>query len=586
MAGEDLFIENGTLFDGEGGPGRPVDLLVRDGKVAGLFERGQRGTVAPEARVIEAAGCWVTPGFIDNHTHYDAELEVHPALSESVRHGVTTVLIGSCGLSMAVGKTDDLADMFCRVEGIPRHIVKPLFERVKTWETPAEYLQHLRALPLGPNVTAMLGHSTIRAHVMGLGRSLSHRERPTEAEHRRMAALLEEALDEGYLGLSINTLPWDKMDGDAYRSRPTPSVFARWSEYRRLARVLRYRRRILQGVPNISTKLNLLLFFGVSLGVLRPGLKTAMISMVDAKATRAAFRLAGALTVLANRLLGADVRFQSLPNVFDLWVDGMDVPVFEEFGAGTEALHLRGWPERQALLRDPEYRRRFRRDWGSRLYGRAYHRDLYEARIVGCPDPALVGKTFGEVAEARGQEPVDCLLDLLAAHGDALRWYTVLGNDRPKWLAWIVAHPAVQLGFSDAGAHLRNMAYYNFPLRMLRMVWDAERAGAPIMSVGRAVQRLTSEIADWLGIDAGHLAVGRRADLVVVDPAGLDARVDALEEAEMPGFEGLRRLVRRNDDAVRAVVVGGRLAASRGALVPEVGTEVGFGRVLTAGASP
>lgn len=582
MQSQSVFIEGGTLFDGEGGEGRAVDVLVRDGKVAGFFERGRRAEVAPEAQVIDATGCWVTPGFVDNHTHYDAELEVHPALSESVRHGVTTVLIGSCGLSMAVGQPSDLADMFCRVEGIPRAIVKPLFDRVKTWETPGEYLEHLRQLPLGPNVTAMLGHSTIRAHVMGLGRSLSHRERPTPEEDQRMAALLEDALDQGYLGLSINTLPWDKMDGDDFRSRPTPSVFARWSEYRRLAKVLRRRRRVLQGVPNISTKLNLLLFFGVSMGVLRPGLKTAMISMVDAKATRAAFRLAGALSVFFNRFLGANVRFQSLPNPFDLWVDGMDVPVFEEFGAGTEALHVREWRDRQALLRDPAYRRRFRRDWGNWIYGRAYHRDLYEARIVGCPEAELVGKTFGEVAEARGVDPVDCLLDLLAEHGDALRWYTVLGNDRPRWLEWIVQHPAAQIGFSDAGAHLRNMAYYNFPLRLLRLVREAELRGAPIMTVGRAVHRVTAEIADWLGIDAGHLAQGRRANLVVVDPAGLDARVDAVEEADMPGFPGLRRLVRRNDDAVRAVLVRGRVAFARGARDPALGVEAGFGSVLVA----
>ena len=554
------------------------------GKVAGLFPRGLGASVAPRARVIDAAGCWVTPGFVDNHTHYDAELEVHPALSESVRHGVTTVLIGSCGLSMAVGDPSDLADMFCRVEGIPRRIVRPLFERVKTWQTPGEYLEHLGALPLGPNVTAMLGHSTIRAHAMGLARSLSPRAVPTDEEGARMCALLEDALDQGYLGLSINTLPWDKMDGDEFRSRPTPSVFARWSEYRRLARILRYRRRVLQGVPNISTKLNLFLFFGVSLGVLRPGLKTAMISMVDAKASRSAFRLAGALTVLANRLLGANVRFQSLPNVFDLWVDGMDVPVFEEFGAGTEALHVREWRDRQALLRDPAYRRRFRRDWGNRIYGRAYHRDLFEARIMACPDPAVVGRTFGEVAQARERDPVDCLLDLLAEHGDQLRWYTVLGNDRARWLEWIVQHPAVQIGFSDAGAHLRNMAYYNFPLRLLRMVKDAEARGAPIMSVGRAVHRLTAEIADWLGIDAGHLAVGRRADLVVVDPAGLDARLDAMQEADVPGFDGLRRLARRDDDAVRAVVIGGRAAFVAGRPDPALGVEAGYGRVLTAGA--
>lgn len=579
MSGRTL-IRSGLVFDGTGADGVRADVLLEGGRIAALLPPGM-----PEIRaehVVDAEGCWVTPGFVDNHTHYDAELELHPALSESVRHGVTSVLIGSCGLSMAVGSPTDLADMFCRVEGIPRDVVLPLFQRVKTWSTPGEYVEHLRGLPLGPNVTVMLGHSTIRAEAMGIGRSLSHAVRPTAEELRKMTDRLEEALDAGFLGLSINTLPWDKMDGDAHRSLPTPSVFAKWSEYRAFTKILRHRRRVFQGVPNVSTKVNLLLFVLESAGVLRPGLKTAMISLVDAKAARGAFRLAGLISNLANRFLGANVRFQSLPNPFDLWVDGMEVPVFEEFGAGTEALHVRDPRERAQLLRDPAYRRRFRRDWGNRLYGRAYHRDLDEARIMSCPDRRLEGKTFGEVARERNQDAIDCLLDLLAEHGDALRWYTVLGNDRIEWLRWIVKHPAAQIGFSDAGAHLRNMAYYNFPLRLLRLVRDAEAEGQAVMSVGQAVHRVTKEIADWLGIDAGHLAVGKRADVVVIDPQQLDARLDEIHEAAMPGFDGLKRLVRRNDAAVRAVFVNGRLAARQGILPEAVGRDRGFGTVLPA----
>ena len=101
-----------------------------------------------------------------------SEVELAPGLDESVRHGVTTVVLGSCGRSMAIGDPVDLADMFCRVEGIPRATVKPLLERVKCWEGPAEYFAHLSSLALGPNVAALLGHSAIRAAAMGLGRSL------------------------------------------------------------------------------------------------------------------------------------------------------------------------------------------------------------------------------------------------------------------------------------------------------------------------------------------------------------------------------------------------------------------------------
>src|SRR5690606_7063432 len=117
----------------------------------------------------------------------------------------------------------------------------------------------------------------------------------------------------------------------------------------------------------------------------------------------------------------------------------------------------------------------------------------------------------------RGQDPVELFLDLQATHGDALRWYTVVGNDRPRELEYVVSHPDVLIGFSDAGAHLRNMAYYDFPLHLLRLVRRAADEGRELMSPERAVHRLTGEIADFLGIDAGRLAVGARADVAVVD---------------------------------------------------------------------
>ena len=129
-------IRGGAVYDGLGNAPVERDVLIRDGRVAALLDRDQSASLDDHA-VIDARGCWVTPGFIDLHTHYDAELELAPALDESVRHGVTTVVIGSCGLSMAIGDPTDLADMFCRVEGIPRSTVKPLLDQIKDWDGPA-----------------------------------------------------------------------------------------------------------------------------------------------------------------------------------------------------------------------------------------------------------------------------------------------------------------------------------------------------------------------------------------------------------------------------------------------------------------
>lgn len=569
MTGYDVLIRRGLLFDGRGGQGVVCDVALKDGKVAAL----SRDPLDPKdaAEVVEAVGLWVTPGFIDMHSHYDAEVEIAPELSESTRHGVTTVLLGSCSLSMVLGNPSDLADMFCRVEGIPREVVLPLFETIKDWDSPKAYLEHLETKRPGPNVACLLGHSTLRAAAMGLGRSTDWKARPTEAEFRRMEGWIDEALDEGFVGMSISTLPWDKMDGEEFRSRPMPSVFATWREYARLSERLRARGAVLQAVPNISTKLNVPLFALLSAGLWRKRLKTTLIAMMDVRADRLAFRLAGGMARLFNRFFDADFKMQALPEAFDLWADGIDLVVFEEFEAGAAALHLADPERRAALLRDPAYRARFRRQWKRKWLPRAYHRDFNHSKILACPDAAVVGKSFAELGRERGVEPVDAFLDLVLEHGRALRWYTVLGNDRPQALKWIVSHPDILIGFSDAGAHLRNMAHYNFPMRLLKTVRDAERAGRPFMTVGRAVQRLSSEIADWLGLDAGVLAPGRAADVVVIDPRGLDACVEEIHEAPMPGFPGLDRLVRRNDAAVRAVYVNGK-PAGRG------------GRVLRAGA--
>ncbi|MEC9071177.1 MAG: N-acyl-D-glutamate amidohydrolase [Myxococcota bacterium] len=574
----DVVIANGEVFDGTGGPRRRLHVGIRDGRVEALSEtplNGGRDT-------IDASGCWVTPGFIDLHTHYDAELEAAPALFESVRHGVTTVFLGSCSLGAALGTPEDIADIFCRVEGVPRDIMLPLLEERKDWETLEEYLEHLDGLPLGPNVCSFVPHSNVRMSVMGFERSVQPNVRANAEELRRMERLVEDGLDVGYIGMSIQTLPWDKLDGERLPSRPLPSYFAPWSEYRRLTRILRRRERVFQGVPNITTKVNLLLFLLESAGVFRKPLRTTVISLMDIIADRNIHWLVPLVTGFFNKLLRADFRMQALPNLFDVWADGMQLVIFEEFGAGTEAIDIADLGKRADLLRDPDYRRRFRKQWDSLLAPKVYHRDFRHSEVLECPDASLVGRSFAELAVEQQRHPVEVFLDLAADHGDKLRWYSVMANDRRPQLERIVASDDVLIGFSDAGAHLRNMAYYNYPLRMLKLVRDAELRGEPFMTVERAVHRLTGEVGEWFRLDAGVVAEGRRADIVVVDPLGLDERLDEAHEAEMEGFGGLRRVVRRNPDAVRAVLVNGRVAAEGDEPHPGLGQVQGFGQVLRA----
>ncbi|MCA2320524.1 amidohydrolase family protein [Mycobacterium intracellulare] len=581
----DVIIRDGLWFDGTGAAPLTRTLGIRDGVVVAVSAEALDETGCPE--VIEAAGKWVLPGFLDVHTHYDAEVLLDPGLRESVRHGVTTVLLGNCSLSTVYADSEDAADLFSRVEAVPREYVFGALSSGRTWSTAAEYVKAIDALPLGPNVGSLLGHSDLRTAVLGLERATDPTVRPTDDELKKMAALLDEALDAGLLGMSGMDAAIDKLDGERFRSRALPSTFATWRELRKLIKVLRKRGRILQSAPNLQNPILSLMFFLTSSRIFGrgKGVRMSMLVSADAKSMPLAVHTFGLGTRVLNTLLRSSVRFQHLPVPFELYSDGIDLPVFEEFGAGTAALHLRDQLQRNELLADEAYRRRFRREFDRVKLGPSlWHRDFHDAVIVECPDASLIGKSFGAIADERGLHPLDAFLDVLVENGERnVRWTTIVANHRPKQLDKLAADPSIHMGFSDAGAHLRNMAFYNFALRMLKRTQDAHRAGAPFLSIQQAVHRLTGELAEWFGIDAGTLRVGDRADFVVIDPAGLDESVDRYHEEAVPFYGGLRRMVNRNDHAVVATGVGGVVVFGGGRFRDGYGQTVTSGRYLRAG---
>lgn len=581
----DVIVRNGLWFDGTGAKPLVRTLGVRDGVVSAVSTEPLDETDCPD--VIDAAGKWVLPGFIDVHTHYDAEVLLDPGLRESVRHGVTTILLGNCSLSAVYADNEDAADLFSRVEAVPREFVLGALNAKKTWSTAAEYVRALDDLPLGPNVSSFVGHSDLRTSVLGLDRATDDTVRPTSRELESMAAKLAESLDAGLLGMSGMDSAIDKLDGDRYRSRGLPSTFATWRERRKLIAVLRTRGRMLQSAPNVAKPWTAFLFFLSSSRLLgrRRGVRMSLLVSADSKAAPGAVSIFGRGTRLLNAVLGSSVRFQHLPVPFELYSDGIDLPVFEEFGAGTAALHLRDQLERNELLADTEYRREFRREFDRRKLGPTlWHRDFHDAVIVACPDETLVGKSFGQIADERGLHPLDAFLDVLVDNGERnVRWTTTVANHRRRQLDKLASEPTIHMGFSDAGAHLRNMAFYNYALRLLKRALDAERAGRPFLTIERAVYRLTAEVADWFGLNAGTLRKGDSADFVVVDPAGLDAAVDGYHEAEVPFYGGLSRMVNRNDAAVVATAVNGHVVYRNGEFREGYGKITRTGRFIKAG---
>jgi N-acyl-D-aspartate/D-glutamate deacylase len=552
----DTIIRNGRWFDGTGAASAVRNVGIRDGHVVAITVDDLDETDCPQ--VIDATDDWVLPGMLDIHTHYDIEVLNGPALAESLRHGVTTVMLGSCSLSTIHVDGTEAGDLFGRVEAIPREHVIAAVEGHKTWRTCDEYVEALERLPLGPNLAAFIGHSDMRTAVMGLDRATRKRERPSRREQAEMERMLAEALKAGFVGMSSMQLLFDKLDGELCRSRTLPSTYAKPRELRRLKSLLRKAGRVLQSGPDIENPLNLGSQLAQSLGVFRNPLKTSLLSAADVKSNPYAITMMGPVARLINRL-GGNFRWQHLPVPFEVYADGIDLVIFEEFGAGAAALHLRDVVERNEMMRDEEYRRRFRKEYESKFGVRVWHRDFFDADIVDCPDASVIGKSFGQVGIDRGGvHPVDAFLDLVLEHGKALRWRTTISNHRPEVLRKLAGDPGVQMGFSDAGAHLRNMAFYNMGLRLLRHVRDADAAGTPFMTIEQAVHRLTGELADWYRLDAGHLRIGDRADVTIIDPARLDERLDAYAEDPVAQYDGLSRMVNRNRETVKAVLVGGR----------------------------
>lgn len=572
----DLIIANGRYFDGSGGPSQRRHVGVSGGRVVAVSQEPL--TPGPNTQVVDATGQWVMPGFVDIHTHYDAELLAAPGLSESVRHGVTTVMIGSCSLGTVYSSPQDSADMFSRVEALPHDIVLSLLEENQTWSTPAEYIAALENQALGPNVASLLGHSDIRAAVMGLGRSTDENVVPTESEFNQMEQMLSAALDAGFVGISEQRNPWDRLAGDRYRSRTLPSTYAKWKEYRRLHKIIRRRRKVVQSIPNLTQPLDIVPYL---LSSMRWGkgreLKVSFLTAADPKSNPYTSKVFHPLARLANVVGKGNFRWQHVPSPFKVYADGVDLVVFEEFGAGAAALHLKDHGERYALIGSAEYRKRFREDLENKWSPRVWNRRLDEVHIVDAPDPSVIGKTVAEVAATRTTDPIDTFLDLLIEHGQDLRWWSVISNDRPDVHDKLSSLPDIQIGFADSGAHLRNMAFYNFALYFL---YRAHSRG--FMTMERAVHRVTGELADWFDLDAGHIRVGDRADIVVVNPSGLTDAVTEHHESTVEEYGGLSRVVNRNPDAVSAVFIAGNCVVVDGAPTPTLG-ERRTGRFLRAG---
>ena len=548
-------IKNGIYYDGLGNPGVKKDVIIKDNLIDAVVDRAP---AIEGAKEIDASGKWVCPGFVDIHTHYDAELEVMPALEESVRHGVTTVIMGNCSLSAAIGKDKDIVDLFCRVENMPAKALSDwLIGNIK-WSNPRDYYEHLDTVPMGPNVASFIGHSNLRIEAMGVERSFTAKKASKE-EIARMQAVTEEAMQAGFLGLSVDMLPFHRWAG-VYNTQFTgvsvPSQQAARSEYYKLADVLRKYNRVLQITPNAVDRSSFVTIMNLSRGgFFKESIRTTIVAALDLKSNERIYKLLKLLGFLGNDVLGAKMRFQTLAEPFKNFGDGPITPLFEEFPSMIKAISGTG-EERKKMFKNPSFRKQFIHEWNEKSTT-VFPRALKEMWVIKSPDPSHINKNFEEIGRAAGKDPVEHFMDLLAEYDTEIRWWCDTSNHRESVRLELLNYKHCMPGFNDSGAHNVNMAFHDGSLQFIK---TAMRHPDQI-SVERAIYRSCKEPAEFLGIDAGDISVGKRADVVILDPTRIESEVNTHPvEDYHPAFHGSYRLVKRSGKVVQHVFINGHEA--------------------------
>jgi N-acyl-D-aspartate/D-glutamate deacylase len=559
----DLVIRGALVCDGSGREAVRGDVAVTGDRIEAVGRVAARGT-----REVDGAGLALAPGFIDLHTHYDCQLFWDPQASPSPWHGVTTVVMGNCGFTIAPCRPADretLMQLLLFVEGMPIETLRAGI--AWEWEDFAGYLAALERRGIGPNVAAFIGHSAIRLNVMG---KAAVERTATPAERAAMAALVREGMAAGALGWSTSLSP-THFFGDG---TPAPSRLADAEELLELAAALRDRER---GVIEVAPR--------TLIG--SPDDKLAEQAFF-AEMARASGKLVSWAPLLDNPFAPGSAQ-RIIAESLALQADGVAVapqvgcrPLEVRFDFAAPAFLLEQNPFwRPIMARSREERRRLFADAAFR--GElAQHTGFVAALAPGWDRLVLrlpasdatrrwQDRSVAEIAAERGAAPLDAFCDTVLADDLAGQWGVVMMNQDERAVAELIRHPAGLLALSDAGAHVDTLCDQGFTTYLLGH-WVRERGALPIEE---AVRLLTSHPAERYGLRGrGRLAPGYAADLVLFDPARVAMRPTEMVH-DLP--RGQRRLLQRASGIVD-VYVNGTPVVER-----EVPVDSRPGRVLRGG---
>jgi N-acyl-D-amino-acid deacylase len=504
----DVLIKGGRIYDGSGMPSYLGDVATKDGRIV------DTGRINGEAkRVIRADGLAISPGFIDFHTHLDAQLLWDPLATSSCFHGVTTVIPGNCALALAPCKEQDqdtILKSFERVEAISLPALRAGVEW--SWTTFPQYLDRLRG-NLGVNVAALMGHCALRQFVMG---NAAMERAATPAEIQQMKEILKAGVRAGAMGFSTNQNPVHMFaDGTPIQSR-----FATDEEIIELACALG---EINQGAVQISRG---------SLGVSVPMRETVQLfDEISSRSGRPVIWQSIAqrwdkpnewrqLLDLAQQSLDRGVQSYPLCNarLFNNRLTMKNAQVFDDLPTWKTILFL-PLEARIAAIRDPETRRKMRYEAVEEKKSSRFSRRWDLVYLINAASPAnkhLEKKSVAEIAKIRGQDVIDAFLDLSLEEGLDTEFQTSSTNGDEQAVAEILRSPFTLVGQSDAGAHLIYDAGFGYATRLLGY-WIREKN---VMSLEEGVRKLTFMVASIFGLhDRGLIRRGMAADLVLFDPA-------------------------------------------------------------------
>jgi N-acyl-D-aspartate/D-glutamate deacylase len=547
----DLLLRGGTVVDGTGAPARVADVAVTDGRVVAV---GADATADGARRTVDVGGRVVAPGFVDLHTHYDAQLLWDPSASPSPLHGVTTVFGGNCGFGLApadASNTDYLARLMARVEGIPL----PAIEAGVPWDWQdfGGYLDRLVAGGTSVNAGFLVGHCALRRQVMGAAATGNE---ANDAQVDAMQSLLEDALGAGAMGFSSSQAPTHN-DGNG---DPVPSRFAAREELVALASVLG---------PHAGTQLELIIP-----GCLNGFSDTEIDLMVDlclAAQSPLNWNVLGVSAAgnHAHQLAASSAAAERGARVVALTIP-QSMRIRLSFLSGFVLDGLPGWrevigtpvPERLRLLADPAVRARLDAGAHSEDAGVLANLARWErftvAETFTAETRVYEGRTVGEVARERGVAPFDALLDIVVA--DELRTGLrpeLPAEDDATWAARadVWRDPRAVVGASDAGAHLDMFCMAGYSTFL---VGPAVR-DLGLLGIEEAVRLLTDVPAQLYGLEGrGRVEPGAHADFVVFDPATVGpGRERTLDD--LPG--GASRLVVESAGVERVLVAGTEIVA-------------------------